>query len=613
MSTLALRVPLGEGEPAASFCSRLALRNECESATEFCREMGMSFLKVVDGDSEALKKLAYLGCADLAALDAATLRKSGTLYTCRKQAISRPILRRNRVWVCPTCLADDMARWPKIGQTAPLGRSAWLLAPIRTCVNHERELVEVIGANVVNLLPPRARHDFARLIQPVLAELDQWNDISRPRKPTPLESYLSERLEGLGTSEGWLNGLPFYAVARSCEVLGAVEISGRNVVFANLTEDGWRDAGGVGFGIMSSGPEGVRQMLVRLRDEASYGPGSVGPRALFGQLYNWLSYLTDDRVYDPLRELIREGTLETIAMGPEEEIFGRPVGIRRLHSVHSAARAIGAHPKRLRKLLHAAGFISDTDLGKTDDRAVFPADEGLGDFLERARGSMSLKEAGVYINAPRVQMKLLVRDGLIEPFAKTGAGELSIAKSDLDAFLKRLLGDATEATEADGDLLTLPKAAKNACRPVAKVVKLLLERRLVRVRHQPGTVGYMSALVDPSEVRSFVHLEEKGGLSVRETARRMRWSTNVVLALADLGVLPSTTAPNPITRTPQRLISPVGLEEFKRRYIHLHALARERRSYHLAVRDELEATGIRPAFDPMQVPATFYARADLAV
>lgn len=300
-------------------------------------------------------------------------------------------------------------------------------------------------------------------------------------------------------------------------------------------------------------------------------------------------------------------------MGPEEEIFGRPVGTRRLHSVHSAARAIGAHPKRLRKLLHAAGFINDTDLGKTDDRAVFPADDRLGDFLERARASMSLKEAGVYINAPRVQMQLLVRGGLIAPFAKMGAGELDIAKNDLDAFLERLLADATEATEADRDMLTLPKAAKNACRSVAKVVQLLLERRLVRVRHQSGTVGYMSVLVDPTEVRSFVHLEEKGGLSVRETARRMRWSTNVVLALADLGILPSTTAPNPITRMPQRLISPMGLEEFNRVYIHLHALSRQRRVYHLAVRDELDMAGIRPAFDPIQVPATFYARADLAV
>lgn len=291
MSTLALRVPFGEGETASSFCSRLALRNECDSAGEFCREMGMSFIEVVNGNPEALEKLAYLGRADPIALRDAALQRSGKVYTCRKQAISRPILRRNRVWVCPTCLAEDVARWPKIGSAAPLGRSAWLLGPIRTCVNHKRELVEVIGANVVNLLPPRARHDFARLIQPVLAELDRWSDISRSRKPTPLESYLSGRLEGLGASEGWLDGLPFYAVARSCEVLGAVEIGGRNVVFADLTEDGWRDAGGVGFGIMSSGPKGVRQMLVRLRDEASYGPGSVGPRALFGQLYNWLGYL----------------------------------------------------------------------------------------------------------------------------------------------------------------------------------------------------------------------------------------------------------------------------------------------------------------------------------
>src|SRR3546814_5063239 len=66
--------------------------------------------------------------------------------------------------------------------------------------------------------------------------------------------------------------------------------------------------------------------------------------------------------YDPVREVIRQHIIETMPVGPSDHIFSIPVEARRVHSIRSAAQEAGAHPKRLRKLLHAAGYIREADM-----------------------------------------------------------------------------------------------------------------------------------------------------------------------------------------------------------------------------------------------------------
>src|SRR3546814_16583085 len=106
--------------------------------------------------------------------------------------------------------------------------------------------------------------------------------------------------------------------------------------------------------------------------------------------------------YDPVRGVIRQHIIETMPVGPSDHIFSIPVEARRVHSIRSAAQEAGAHPKRLRKLLHAAGYIREADMMLSDERVTFPVAE-VKDYLGRIANSMSLEAAGHYLNAPRVQ------------------------------------------------------------------------------------------------------------------------------------------------------------------------------------------------------------------
>jgi hypothetical protein len=75
-----------------------------------------------------------------------------------------------------------------------------------------------------------------------------------------------------------------------------------------------------------------------------------GLRLAFGRLYEWLAHESDDAAYEPLRDIIRRHVIETMPLGPGDDVFGREVTVRRLHSVRSASLEMDVHPKRLRKL-----------------------------------------------------------------------------------------------------------------------------------------------------------------------------------------------------------------------------------------------------------------------
>jgi hypothetical protein len=551
--------------------------------------MGLRFQDVVDGREDALAILADLGGADLEALSRSALQKGiGEDFALAGEAVSRSMLRRSRVRVCPDCLADGLARWPALGAAAPFQRTEWTLSSLRTCPSHGLSLVTVADDQ-----SPAVVHDFSALVGGKLSQLEAWRDQATRRSPSHLEQYLRARIAGCRTHP-WLDALPFYAAAKLCEVLGAIALHGPKVNLEALGDHEMWEAGGVGHDIAADGPRGIRSLLDQLASAYSLRVGGPGPKALFGRLYEWLAHESEDPAYDPVRHIIREHVVDTMPVGPEDEIFGTPVAERRVWSIHQAAKATGTHPKRLRKLLVAGGVVGPDIKDQTDDQVVFQADQAAADFLARAATAMSLKEVGRYINAPRVQLRLLFEQGFIRPFV---AGTLDImfdhafAKQDLDEFVARLLTDARNAHLDDADLMDIPAAARKARCSAGDIVALLLDRRLRRVGRRSGVEGYMSVLVDADEVRSLTLRHATAGLSLQDVERQTGWSQKLVRALVDSGLLPSTTIRNPVTRLPQRVVAPDDLKAFTDEYVSLHQLAKERGVHFLRLKTELEAAG----------------------
>lgn len=601
-----MTVALANDETPASLCSRNALLVG-RTARDFCHDAGFTFQNVVDGTPSALEALAYRCRADVDLLAAtAAVKVAERRYMIGEQTLVRESLSRKTLRVCPRCLSQDIESGRGPERTRPYGRLLWQIEPIRTCREHGIALVAVSDDD-----HPHRVHDFAMLVQSSLSDIHRLASEAPRRRWSALEDHLAGRLKNPGYGEApWLSTLPFYAAAKACEILGAIAVRGISFVADALSDADWHEAGAVGYDIAAAGEAGIRSLLTRLQDGFQQRRGDLGPRSVFGRLYEWLAHESNDPAYDPLRDIIRKHVIETMPVGPGDQIFGREVTIRRLHSVRSASLETGAHPKRLRKLLHAAGHIPAEVLALSDERIVFDADEAHG-FLDRITEAMSLNEAREYLNIPRPQERHLFEAGHIRPFVMGGTEVLkdhAFAKRDLDAFLDRLLIDASELAPGDDGFLPISAAAQRATCSAMKVVELLLSRQLTQVRYRPDVAGYLSVMVDPGEVKDLLYERTEGTLSLREVEQMLRSSTRVVAALIELGHLGASVVVHPVSRLKQRVVSEQELDRFAKRFVNLHSLAKESGVHFRKLANILDDRGIEPAFDPEAVHATFYER-----
>lgn len=608
-----MTVAQADDETPASFCSRNALLVG-RSARNFCRDAGFTFQNIVDGEPSPIDALAHRCRGDRNLLSSnATVKVGERRYMIGNQVLTRDTLSRIAVRVCPRCVVADIEAGRGPIRTRPYGRLHWQVEPIRTCREHG---VSLITAST-DKLPGRV-HDFAVLVQPCLSDLDRLLAATEKRQWSRLEEHLAERLASQETSAAtWLHTLPFYAAAKTCEILGAIAIHGSLFNSRTLSDAEWHEAGATGYEIAADGEPGIRHLLGRLQKDFSSSKRGWGACAVYGRLYEWLAHETVDPAYASLREMVRQHAIETMPVGPGDQLFGQEVTERRMHSVRTASLETGAHPKRLRKLLHAAGHISETALALSNERILFDA-TSAGEFLGQVSEAMSLRDAGTYLNAPAPHPRLLIEAGFIRPFVKGGTHrkggihtlkDHAFAKRELDAFLDRLLARANPLQAGELSFRSIPAAAKHASCSAMEIVRLIIDGTLSRVRYQPDRKGYLSVEVDPDEVKPLVRGHDHGHFTLREVERKLCASTPVVKALADRGHLPSRIALNPVSRCPQRVVPKDEFDRFVGRFASLHMLAKESAMNISTVAGLLRDAGIKPAFDPNSVHATFYERA----
>jgi hypothetical protein len=247
------------------------------------------------------------------------------------------------------------------------------------------------------------------------------------------------------------------------------------------------------------------------------------------------------------------------------------------------------------------------------DHGLFDAERGSLAAREAAAGTLSVRKAGEYLNAPRVQRDMLYRTGLIVPRVRASdhGAAVQFAAEDLDGFLERLLEDAEPVETAGQGQADIPDAAKQCCCASEEIVRLILDRKLHRKWQLAGERGYMSVLVDVEEVRALVRGPDHGGFTAVALADHMNINYRTIRKLMADRHLKTVTVINPINRCPTVVVPAQEAERFEREYVSLFTLAKQQGRHFRKVKQELDADGIKPALDPQKVGATFYRRIDL--
>lgn len=82
--------------------------------------------------------------------------------------------------------------------------------------------------------------------------------------------------------------------------------------------------------------------------------------------------------------------------------------------MHTLAKETSVHPKRLRKHLRAAGLVTDAQTAMSDNNIRIDADRAI-QIARELSSTLSLAEAMKHFNAPRAQMEVLIKTGIVKP------------------------------------------------------------------------------------------------------------------------------------------------------------------------------------------------------
>lgn len=460
---------------------------------------------------------------------------------------------------------------------------------------------------------PSKTHDFAWQVKPHLSNLERIADQALRRAPSPLEVYALDRLGGTVGNAPWLDALPLHVGLAICDYMGMVQRFGREVSPSELTGRERMEAGGCGFSIAKSGEAGIREFMDELIRTYPYSRSATeGPQAVLGRWFKFIAFEARDASFEGVRAFVHNVLVERMPFGPGDTLLGKPVTRRVLHSVTSASQEMKVHPKRLRKILHAADVLTTDQLHLPNGNALFDAQAATETLLDAVDG-LFMTEVETYLGAGRVRTKLLVDAGIVQPmFAKRPDLDHLFRRRDLDSFLDRLSLDAIPIEELAEDMADIQTAAKQACCGSMEIVRLILDRKLPWVGRLATVHGFAAIHVRLSEVRSAVQGSMEGWLTAKAIEHKLNTNTKVVRNLIDFGYLKSQKIKSPLNRCPVTVVSDGDFRCFDEKYISLFEIMRTTKIHFLQVKKRFKSINVVPSIRREEVGAAFYRRSDIS-
>ena len=242
----------------------------------------------------------------------------------------------------------------------------------------------------------------------------------------------------------------------------------------------------------------------------------------------------------------------------------------------------------------------------TPDNAVFDAQAGY-EAVRDSQAALSFRNAAAHLGVNLKQARLFADTGLIQPLAK---GPLRLnarfAPATLDAFIARLLAGAVTLRRKAVDHTTIPEASLRTSRQQTEIIKLILDGKLKWIGCLDGKRDFTSILVNLAEVDAAIHGLDLDTLSVAKFAEQAFLKKQAAQVLVKQGIVRSIShkrAGHEVRRVPRSEV-----DTFRRRYVTLGELSRNRRTHHMAVLKSLKADGILPTFNLGKARSMVYRR-----
>jgi hypothetical protein len=599
---LKLTVAMRATETATSFMSRLGAANGVGSLPYFCRILGLHPLKLVLGDDETIEAAALYGGVSPHALKEYAVTKTRSEVRVGRFNTGKHMLS-NEVRFCPRCVAEDLAGPADFPESRPSIRAAWRVRWADRCPVHGVLLEDRAEASGVY------GDDFCAFVRDHRLEIINLANDAKTVELHPFDFYIEDRVRGEGTGTPFLGSLGPHVSAEICEAVGAVDLHPYDAPLRLLDRTQLTVACRRGFEIVSEGEEAIFEYFAKRI--ASVDGDAFGRNPVYGPLYRCLQYRLKKPEYGAVIARLREQAIRLMALGPGDNFLG-PVEHRVTHSLYTASKELGLHPKRLKKLLASHDLLPDNHGSLSDGRLVVPADLAI-ELLGRDAKSVGARELKKLSGLTPDKVEELIAKGV--PIAKSGTGEgdelyVRYYEPDVTAFLDRIYPKLA-TTKLKGGYVTLRSASSSIGVTIAGLLAMIYHddiKDVVRI----GRVRKPSALrVNQKEVWNWRASKTAIGYSATQVAKLLRTNDRSLWFIVKVGLLRSTVQRNPITRQQQHYFSPQDVAEFKSTFISLWELAQVRKTKIGTLRPELESRGIFPVVEPPPKLARYYRRSEV--
>lgn len=490
------------GESSVSFVARLARFHANMTSRDFLRILQLSQQDVTNGTERATSRLVGMTGLPRDRVEAMNYTHvGGKVFNHRGELFGSHFAGREWTTYCPHCLLEDGASDSQsVG--VRVGCVNWFFMPVRTCGKHG---IALVRRKVTHFSQQFQDMAFVAPDDQILVE--EARDAVRS-EASPLQTYVERRFDG-ETGPAWLDEQGIDQAVKACEMLGACLEFGVKCNLDELTMPQWDRAGATGFEAAAEGRAGIRRALDELAGRVSIRTAHGGPQAAFGRLYQWIQFNKSGRDRGPVRDVVREYVLDTMAVEPGTRLFGEEVLERRRHSIWSLSKSSGLHAKTLKRALVRSGILAGFDEEHMEPYTSFDARAG-DELVARIKNSLPLTAIPAFLNCNRRQAELLVREGLIPRLvpgrADRGGVLKNVAVEDLDLFLSRFRsrGQAVSApSEGMADVIAMSEIIRVS---VIDIVRMVIEGDLKKLELLPASLKFRSVLVDPVEI---LHVLEK--------------------------------------------------------------------------------------------------------
>ncbi|MCL6285737.1 TniQ family protein [Ruegeria sp. 2012CJ41-6] len=590
MTRLALTLPPSPFEMPTSYLSRLAARNFSEDLETFCSDLGIDLGALSNGDMAVVRQINHLAGLPSDSFSQTTVVKTSTMkYRIGDEAMNTETFARTEIRFCPVCVAQDLA-----GGADPwnaIHYMHWQITQVRACwrhgvalSRHRQEANGFAGFDVTTLLRRQA-------------QLNRLSDGDSQPKADAFDRYLSERIYGKH-SASWCNELEIPALWKACEAFGVLMNHGHEARASKLPPQMRRDAMLTGFLILNDGPESIRSALDRYnrskpRTRNQPHPSNGEVQRMLGSHRKMRSDL------DPLRDIVREYFLENYPHSPGCTVLGVKLEQRRVHSMHSASRAIPVRRSVLEDMLIRRNLATRDANGAFRLKAVLKTE--LVDELRRERDNyLDQQQTADYLGCSFAMFKQLKLAGVLVP---AGGAEhrarKGYRKDQLDDFLEALFAGTNWVPDAQDGTATIDLATRKANCTVPDIVRLLLEGKLTATGRLTRKFELNALLVQIDALNAALRRLEPNGYTLSKTCKILHIDFTTLKHLIELGFFSLERMKNNQTRFTAELIPATSVERFRSQYCTI-GMIRERRQFaKRALHDELRAAGVDPIYDEL--------------